>query len=331
MTLRITRHIPLSFFSMAVGTLAFSQAWQAASTVWPMPPWIPQGATLIGLALWAVLGLAYLRKWWHQPLAAQEELHHPTQSAMAALVPVSTLLAAMSLQPWWLELAHTLWLLGLVAQLWLGVWLGGRLWQGGRAASPTTAALYLPAVAQNFVAATASASFGHAALAALFFGAGVFSWLALESVILHRTMHQPALDKALRPLQGIQAAPAAVGGLSCLALTSGPPDLLAQMLLGYALYQAGLALRQLPWTAQSGLTPAYWAFSFGVMALATMSVSFLARAPQEPVWQALAPLLFAAANLSWMALVALTVTLLRQGRLWPTTGPHITEQWVGSR
>ncbi|MDZ7813325.1 MAG: hypothetical protein U5L74_09470 [Ideonella sp.] len=186
-------------------------------------------------------------------------------------------------------------------------------------------------MAQNFVAATASASFGQATLGALFFGAGVFSWLALESVILHRSLHQPTLDKALRPLQGIQVAPAAVGGLSYLALTAGPPDLLAQMLLGYALYQAALALRLLPWTAQAGLTPAYWAFSFGVMALATMSLRFLARAPQDPVWQALAPLLFAAANLSWMVLVALTVTLLRRGRLWPTNGPLSTEQWVGSR
>ena len=331
MTRPVTRYIPLSFFSMAVGTLAWSQAWQAAAQIWPMPAWWPLGTSLAGLALWALLWVAYLRKWREQPLAAQEELHHPTQSAMAALVPVSTLLAALSLKPLWPQLAQGLWVMGLGGQLALGLWLGGRLWQGGRAATPFTAAMYLPAVAQNFVAATASAAFGMPALGALFFGAGVLSWLALESVILQRAAHEPELDKALRPLQGIQVAPAAVGGLSYLALTEGPPDLVAHMLLGYALYQALLAVRLLPWTTQIGLTPGYWAFSFGVMVMATMSLRMWARAPQEPLWPILAPLLFVLANVTLLALLTTTVALIRQGRLLPTPVSTGTEQWVGSR
>ncbi|WP_396270069.1 hypothetical protein [Ideonella sp.] len=125
MTRPVTRYIPLSFFSMAVGTLAWSQAWQAAAVIWPIPAWWPLGTSLAGLALWALLWVAYLRKWREQPLAAKEELHHPTQSAMAALVPVSTLLAALSLKPLWPQLAQVLWVLSLGGQLALGLWLGG--------------------------------------------------------------------------------------------------------------------------------------------------------------------------------------------------------------
>jgi tellurite resistance protein len=327
----IQRYVPLSFFSMAVGTLAWSHAWQAAAVAWMLPSWLPLSASLIGLGLWASLCLAYLKKWREQPLAAQEEFHHPVQSVMASLVPVSTMLAALSLKPYAPAVAQVLWVAGLCGQAALGVWLGGRLWQGGRTATPVTAALYLPAVAQNFVAATTSAAFGMPALGGLFFGAGVLSWLALESVILQRAAHDAELEMSLRPLQGIQVAPAAVGGLSYLALTDGPPDLVAHMLLGYALYQALIAARLLPWTARIGLTPAYWAFSFGVMAMATMSLRMLARAPQEPLWQILAPLLFALANVTLLALLTTTVALIRQGRLLPAPGTPSAEKLVGSR
>jgi len=212
-------------------------------------------------------------------------------------------------------LAWALLVLGLSAQLALGLWSVGRFWQGGRAPESLNASVYLPAVAQNFVAATAAASFGWTALGGLFFGAGLFSWLALDSLVLHRAATLTPLDVAQRPLQGIQVAPAVVGGLSYLSLTSGPPDLMAHMLLGYGLYQALLAARLLPWTTEAAFAPSYWAFSFGVMALASMALRILARAPDEALWQLLAPALFVVANLVMATLAWRTLALARQGRL----------------
>lgn len=307
--------MPVSFFSMAVGTLAWGHSWQAAAQVWSLPAVLVHMTGALGVALWCVLVLVYARKWWHQPGAARLELNHPVQSAMAALLPVSTLLTAITLKFWCPSLAWALLGLGLSAQLALGLWSVGRFWQGGRAPESLNASVYLPAVAQNFVAATAAASFGWTALGGLFFGAGLFSWLALDSLVLHRATTLTPLDVAQRPLQGIQVAPAVVGGLSYLSLTSGPPDLVAHMLLGYGLYQALLAARLLPWTTQAEFAPSYWAFSFGVMALASMALRILARAPDEVLWQLLAPALFAVANLVMVMLAWRTLALARQGRL----------------
>jgi tellurite resistance protein len=161
-------------------------------------------------------------------------------------------------------------------------------------------------------------------LASLFFGAGLFSWLALESLVLHRAATLAPLDVAQRPLQGIQVAPAVVGGLSYLSLTSGPPDLMAQMLLGYGIYQALLAARLLPWTGQAVFAPSYWAFSFGMMAMATMALRMCARAPDELLWQLLAPVLFVVANAVMAVLGWRTAGLAWQGRLLaaaPQTSP----------
>lgn len=66
-----------------------------------------------------------------------------------------------------------------------------------------------------------------------------------------------------------------------MALTAGPPDLWALMLLGYGLYQGLLAICQLPWTLQAAFAPSYWAFSFGVMEMASMCLRLWARAPGE--------------------------------------------------
>jgi tellurite resistance protein len=105
-----------------------------------------------------------------------------------------------------------------------------------------------------------------------------------------------------------------------MSLTAGPPDLVAHMLLGYGLYQALLALRLWPWIREAAFAPSYWAFSFGIMAMATMALRLLDRAPSEWLWQLLAPVLFAVANVVMALLLWHTWVLARQGNLWPTAG-----------
>src|SRR5260370_33640978 len=66
------------------------------------------------------------------------------------------------------------------------VWRTGILWRGGRDPGATTPVLYLPAVAGAFVTATAAAALGHRDWGQLAFGAGLFSRVAVESVLLRR-------------------------------------------------------------------------------------------------------------------------------------------------
>jgi tellurite resistance protein len=205
----------------------------------------------------------------------------------------------------------------LVGQVVLGLWIYGRFWQGGRRPELVTAAVYLPAVAQNFVAGTAAAVFGWPQLGTFFFGAGLFSWLALESMILSRAAIQEPLPDALRPILGIQLAPAVVGGGTYLAITSGAPDLFAQMLLGYGLYQALLLLRLLPWIRAQAFSPSYWAFSFGVAALPTLAMRMVERGATGLV-QWLAPVLFVGANVAIGILVLNTLAMLFRGLLLPS-------------
>ncbi|MCC8392743.1 dicarboxylate transporter/tellurite-resistance protein TehA [Paraburkholderia sp. MMS20-SJTR3] len=308
--------IPAGFFGIAVGALAFANLWRVAIRVWDLPAIAGTALTVAALALWLVLLAAYAHKWFAHTAEARAELEHPVQSSFVALAPVATLLAAQLLQPYAHTLALSLYGVATLAQLALGVYLQGKLWQGGRQPELTTPAIYLPTVGAGFVAATSSAAFGFHQLGELFFGAGALAWLALESMILQRAaVHEP-LPEALRPTLGIQLAPPVVGGVAYLSLTSGAPDLFAYALLGYGLYQGLLLLRLLPWIRRQAFVAGYWAFSFGVAALPTMVLRLLERGATGPLEWA-APVLFVAANAIIAILVVKTLGLLVQGKLIP--------------
>jgi tellurite resistance protein len=288
--------MPVAFFGIPVGVLALAGAWRAAAHVWTaIPDAAPTFLTAGALVLWIAVAVAYGRKWLVGRDAAIEEMRHPVQSSFAALVPVSTMLAAQAVQAYSRGLAIALFVTGAGASLALGAYLHGRFWQGGRKPELTTPAIYLPTVAPSFVAGTAAASLGFTQIGMLLFGAGVFSWLAIESVVLHRAaVHEPLPD-ALRATLGIQLAPPVVGGVTYLAITHGAPDTFAYMLLGYGLYQALMLTRLLPWIRQRAFTPSYWAFSFGAAALPTMAIRMLERGAAGPMeW--IAPVAFVVAN-----------------------------------
>jgi tellurite resistance protein len=308
--------MPVAFFGIAVGLLALAGAWRAAAHVWAIPAVVPPLLTAGALSVWLALMIAYARKWLVERDAAIAEMAHPVQSSFAALAPVSTLLAAQAVQNYSRELAIALFVAGVVSQLGLGAYLHGRFWQGGRKPELTTPAIYLPTVAPSFVAGTAAASLGWTQIGALFFGAGVFSWLAIESIVMHRAAVHDPLPDALRPTLGIQLAPPVVGGVSYLAITHGVPDLFAYMLLGYGVYQAMMLTRLLPWIRQHSFTPSYWACSFGVAALPTMAIRMLERGAAGPLlW--LAPASFIVANVVSASLIVGTALALFKGKLFP--------------
>jgi tellurite resistance protein len=315
--------IPVAFFGIAVGALAFANLWRVAIRVWHLPAEVGTLLTVAALGVWVVILAAYGHKWLTDRATARAEMQHPVQASFAALGPVSSMLAAQLLQPYARTLALALFIVSVIAQLALGAWLHGRLWQGGRKPELTTPAIYLPTVAPSFVAGTAAAAFGFHQLGELFFGAGLLSWFAIESLVLHRAaVHEP-LPAALRPILGVQLAPPVVGGVTYLSLTSGTPDLFAMILLGYGLYQALMLLRLLPWIREQAFGPGYWAFSFGVAALPTMALRMVERGATGPVEWA-APVLFIAANVIIGILVVKTLGLLMQGKLIPAAATGST-------
>ena len=91
----------------------------------------------------------------------------------------------------------------------------------------------------------ACGALGYTDAGLVFLGAGVFSWLSLEPVILQRLRSSGELPTALRTSLGIQLAPALVACSAWLSVNGGEGDTLAKMLFGYGLLQGDFDCRPL--------------------------------------------------------------------------------------
>jgi tellurite resistance protein len=308
--------VPASFFGIVLGLAGLGGAWRHAAHVWGLPSIVGEALMLIAGIVWALLLAFYAAKWIYAREEALQELEHPIQCCFVGLVGVATMLIAIAVLPYSRLAAEILFAFGAFFTLAFAVWRTGILWQGGRDPGATTPVLYLPSVAGAFVAATAAAALGHQDWGQLAFGAGLFSWLAIESVLLHRMYTVASMPAPLRPTLGIQLAPPVVGGVAYLSVTTGAPDMLAYAMLGYGLLQALLLLRLLPWIRQQPFAPSYWAFTFGATALASVPLAMIERGTTGAV-ASIAPYTFVAANIV-VALIALaTLRLMLRGQLLP--------------
>lgn len=308
--------IPASFFGMPLGLIALGLAWRSAASVWRVPLLIEQSLVWGGSVLWMYFLFKYVAKWlWHRA-AAESEFKDAVQCCFVGLAGVVALLASQGVAPQVPQLAFALFVLGSIWTLAFALYRTGQLWMGGRKPEATTPVLYLPTVAGSFVFASAATSMGHPDYGQLAFGAGLFSWIAIESVLIHRLYTAAEMPPALRPTLGIQLAPPSVAAVAYLNVTGNGPDLLVHGLVGYALLQALILVRLAPWFRAAGQTPAWWGFSFGAAALPTAAVKLLARGDSGAVG-VLAPWLFAAGNLVIGVIAVMTISLLVRGRLLP--------------
>jgi tellurite resistance protein len=312
--------VPASFFGIVLGLAALANLWRVARVLWGLPTIMGEVLFVVASFAWIIVTTLYAAKWVIAPAAARQEAEHAVQCCFLGLAGVTAMLIAQGALPYSRSVAIVLFVLGSAFTLGFALWRTGRLWRGGREASATTPVLYLPTVAGGFVCGTTAAALGWSDWGQLAFGAAFFSWLAIESVLLHRLYTADTLAPPLRATLGIQLAPPAVGAVSYLAVGGGAGDLLGRALIGYALLQALLLLRMMRWIGEAPFSAAYWAFTFGGVALATAAAKIAAVTPGGAMGD-LAPVLFFAANLL-VAVVALgTVRLLFTGRLLPSAPP----------
>jgi tellurite resistance protein len=307
--------VPASFFGMVLGLAGLGGAWRAAAPALDLPPTIAESIYAVATLVWAILLVLFAAKWLLARDEAQAEASHPVQCCFIGLAGAATMLVGIGAAPYSRALGLTLVVLGSAFNIGFGIWRTGAIWRGGREPSAATPVLYLPTVAGGLVSATALSVYGYRDWGEVFFGAGLFSWLAIESVLVHRFYTAAPMAPALRPTLGIQLAPPPVCAVAYLAVNGGQPDLFAHALIGYGILQAAIALRMLPWVREQPFTASYWAYTFGLTALATAPLRMAAHG--DAVMKTLAPWLFGFANLAVLLIALGTLRLMAQGRLLP--------------
>ncbi|MEW9898630.1 dicarboxylate transporter/tellurite-resistance protein TehA [Chitinivorax sp. PXF-14] len=264
--------IPASYFGMILGLAGMGQAWRAATVLWGLPRVIGEGVLLLATLIWAALLITYLYQALRHPQAALAEAMHPVQGGTPALMCIATMLVAMAILPYSRTATECLAAVALTAHLLFSLWHTGTVWRGGRNHLDTVPTVYLPTVAGNFTSAAVLGGLGLASWGWLFLGAGVFSWLALESLMIQRMLGPEPLPVPQRPLIGIQFAPPVVCGMACLMLSPGAHEPWLLMLWGYGLFQLLLGMRMRLWLGEQPFAMSYWSYTFGIAATTICSL-----------------------------------------------------------
>ena len=309
--------VPASFFSIVLGLTGLGGTWRVAHRVWDLPAIVGEVLMIAAAIVWAVVAVLHILKWIFARDLAKAELFHPVQCCFIGLSGVTLMLVAGGALPYSRVAAIVLFAIGVIITIGFGVWRTGLLWQGERDPSTTTPVLYLATAAGGFVTATVLGALGVPDWGQWAFGIGLFSWLSIESVLIHRLYTAPQMLPVLRPTLGIQLAPPTVGCVAYLSVTSGAPDLLAHAMIGYGILQLAVLARLLPWVMKQPFGPGYWAFTFGLSALPTAALRMIERGETTGPVATLAPYLFGIATVV-IAVIALgTLGQLFVGKLVP--------------
>jgi tellurite resistance protein len=305
--------IPVSYFSISLGLLSLGLAWRTAAVRIGMPAPFGEIIILLGSLTWIFFIGVYLYKWLRRSDAAYTELQDLIQCCFISLVPITTILMGLGILPYSRSAALGFIAVGIAGCLLFAAYRSAGLWRGTHTFEATTPVVYLPTVAASYASAIALGTIGLTDWGMLFFGAGLFSWLGLESSILQRLRNAPALPAPLRPVMGIQLAPPFVGCAAYLSVNGGNIDWLVMLLTGYGLLNFIFLSRLLPWITEKGFFVSLWAFSFGLGSMATIGIKLYAATGETSIGILGLPLFWIGTAL--IALLALgTIHTILRGR-----------------
>lgn len=257
--------VPASTFSVVLGVSGLGQSWRVAEHLWGINARVGEGLLVLATAVWASLLCAYIVHVIRHPEMIRGEFEHPVAGGTPALLGVATFLISQAVTIWSTSWAWALLIAGVIWHLMFSAWHTGTLWLGGRQPDDTAPTLYLPTVAGSFTGAAAFGALNQPSWGWLFLGTGVFSWLALEPLIIQRLWSGNSLPVAQRSLLGIQFAPPVVCASAMLVIEPGLPAEWLLMLLGYGLFQTLVGVRLKSWLKEQPFGYTWWAFSFGVV------------------------------------------------------------------
>lgn len=268
-------NLPISYFSITLGLFALGLAWRQFEHALQLSASVSNVILISTSIIWFLFIFMYLAKLLFSREQVKNEFLNQIQCCFFSLLPITLMLFSLSILPTMPYLAASLITVGTVAQLLFSAYRAAGLWRGGQAFEASTPILYLPTVAANFVSAIALNALALPEYAMLFFGMGMISWVTLEPAILQRLRNATTVAENLRPILGIQLAPAFVGANAYLHIVAGKMDYFALVLIGYGLLQLLFLIRLLPWIVQRSFKISLWAFSFAAAAMATVGVYLL--------------------------------------------------------
>ncbi|UFS60593.1 SLAC1 family transporter [Subtercola endophyticus] len=271
--------IGLPHLGIPLGTCGLAGAWTAAEVALQAPGWVAGLLWSVGGVLWILIGGLYL---WQRSTTAgglRADLDHPVIGPLTSFLPVIGLLLLTHFGTYlggaavWCDWILVLALLIVAAQL-LRRWLTGTV-----NIDQLHPGYFLPVVAGAFIASISLSSVHASPGAAAAFGAGLFFWLVIGTVVTGRLITRGPLPEGVRPGLAILLAPPAVGGTAWLLLNGQVADQVGFGFVGIVVILAALQLLLIPEYRKIPFSMSFWTFTFPLGAATNFSIRWLGLSP----------------------------------------------------
>jgi tellurite resistance protein len=284
--------IPLNTLAIAFGLAGLAAVWTTAGRLLGVSPAVGQALWAGVVVAWVWLIVAHLRRGARSHESFADQLRHPAQGPIAALVPIVGMLLGADLH----RFAPVAGLVVVVASIVVAAVFAGWIlafWHSGNLNPEAFHGGYLlPTVAAGLIAATTSFTVGLPVLAIGAFAVGIFFWIVVSTVLLARLAFFAPLPAALTPTCAILLAPPAVAGTAWFTINGEHADLVSTALLGLLVLMALQQLALIPRYRTLPFSLGFWSFTFPLAAAGGYGVEWLAIA-DFPGWQFVAWLLVA--------------------------------------
>lgn len=269
-------HYPITIFAIIMGLSGLTLALQTVERIYQQPAVASPIAYLATVGLFLLFLLLYAAKALRYPAAVVAEWRHPVKMAFFPAISISLLLLGSASLSGNENLAHMLWIIGMVLQavLTLAVvtgWISARSFQAGHL-SP---AWFIPAVGNVFVP-IAGVPLGYFELSWYFMAVGLVFWIVLMALVMNRLIFHDPLPGRLQPTLVILIAPPAVAFLAWTRLY-GEVDAFGRLLINSAYFFTALVALQLPRILRLPFALSFWALSFPFAAVTIASFTFAAN------------------------------------------------------
>ena len=270
------QQVSLNLFGMPLGLTGLAGCWSAAVTALHAPTWPSDVLFGAGAILWLILTALYVGSGARRTGMFQADLKHPLSGPFAAYIPlIGILLAAHysvlypAVGAWVCTICIVF--LAIVAARLFAHWVAG-----GVPLDAVHPGYFVPVVAGANVASIGFSSIGahDAALAA--FGAGLFFWLMIGTVVLIRLMMGDHLPDPLKPAMTAFLAAAATSNLAWLVAHPGELDEVQHVLIGVLVFMLIVQVILISEYRKLSFGPSWWIFTFPMASTANFSIHWAA-------------------------------------------------------
>lgn len=270
-----TDRIPLNTFAIGFGLAGLAEAWSASARVLGLADWLPQLFWVIAAAAWGWLLIAHLVRGARVEQRLVDQLRHPAQGPLAALVPVIAMLLGADLATYSRAAGQVVVVAALATAVVFAGWLVNGWLRGDLELEAVHGGYLLPTVAAGLVGAAAAADVGLPALGWAAFGAGMFFWSVMTTLIMLRLITRAALPASLTPTIAILLAPPPVAGLAWFALAGAHPSPVPYALAGVGVLLLAVQVAFLPRYRALRFSLGFWSFTFPAAASVAFTTELL--------------------------------------------------------